>query len=45
MRIFAGVIIQEDAYELDNLNEYGAELPALDGTLDEQQTLACRPSV
>ena len=27
--------IKQDAYELDNFNEHGAEFPALDGALDE----------
>jgi hypothetical protein len=39
-RSFAPVIIKQDAYGLDNLNEHGAELSARDVTLDEQQTVA-----
>ena len=42
MLTFAPVIIKQDAYELDNLNEHGAELPAFDVTLDEQQVVARR---
>ena len=33
-------IIKKDTYGLNNLNEHSAELPALDGTLYEQQALA-----
>ena len=45
MLIFAPKILKQEAYELDNINEHSAELSALDVTLDEQQEVACRPSL
>jgi hypothetical protein len=38
-------ICKRNAYELDNFNGYGAELPTFDGSINKQQTLACCPSV
>ncbi len=40
---FVAANSKQREYGFNNFYEHSAELPALDGTLDEQQTVARRP--
>ena len=45
MLIFDPANIKQNAYELDNLNEHGAELPSRPGTLDEPEAMVSRQTL